>query len=297
MAEEDAIIMKGVTKEFKVLNRHEGLKGSLKDLFSRDYKTITAVDNISINIKAGEIVGYLGPNGAGKSTTIKMMTGVLEPTRGEIFVNGTVPYKNRSRNAENIGVVFGQRSQLWWSLPLIESFKLLKDIYMIPDADYKQMLELYRDLADIETLLHKPIRQMSLGQRTLSDILAAMKAKIRELIKGLNKEKNTTVILTTHDMGDVDALCKRIVIIDHGSMIYDNDIEHLKHYFGSYRTLRLNLADDGWKEIVVDESKTDVMSVIAEYQRKGDIKDISVEDISTEEVIKKIYAQAASRSA
>ncbi len=310
MAEEEfAIRMNNVTKEFKVLNRHEGLKGSIKDLFSRDYKTITAVDNISINIRPGEIVGYLGPNGAGKSTTIKMMTGVLEPTRGEILVNQTIPYKDRSRNAENIGVVFGQRSQLWWSLPLIESFKLLKDIYMIDTADYNRMLELYRELADIETLLHKPVRQMSLGQRTLSDILAAflhnpkivfldeptigldvsMKAKIRELIKGLNKEKNTTVILTTHDMGDVDALCQRIVIIDHGSMIYDNDIEHLKHYFGSYRTLRLNLADTGWKEIIVDECKTDVMSVISEYQRKGSIKDISVEDISTEEVIKKIY--------
>nr|MCR5764956.1 AAA family ATPase [Treponema sp.] len=198
-----------------------------------------------------------------------------------------------------------------------ESFKLLKDIYMIPDADYNQMLELYRELADIETLLHKTVRQMSLGQRTLSDILAAflhnpkivfldeptigldvaMKAKIRELIKGLNQEKNTTVILTTHDMGDVDALCQRIVIIDHGSMIYDNDIEHLKHYFGSYRTLQLNLADSGWKEIVVDEAKADVMSVISEYQLKGGIKDIKLEDISTEEVIKKIYEQAASRSA
>ena len=170
---ENAIVMKNVVKEFKVLNRHEGLKGSFKDLFSRDYKTITAVDNISINIKPGEIVGYLGPNGAGKSTTIKMMTGVLEPTSGEILVNGTVPYKNRTRNAENIGVVFGQRSQLWWSLPLIESFKLLKDIYMIEPAEYNRMLELYSELADIENLLHKPVRQMSLGQRTLSDILAA----------------------------------------------------------------------------------------------------------------------------
>ena len=315
--ETNAIVMKNVVKEFKVLNRHEGLKGSFKDLFSRDYKTITAVDNISINIKPGEIVGYLGPNGAGKSTTIKMMTGVLEPTSGEIFVNGVVPYKNRTRNAENIGVVFGQRSQLWWSLPLIESFKLLKDIYMIDTADYNRMLELYSELADIENLLHKPVRQMSLGQRTLSDILAAflhnpkivfldeptigldvsMKAKIRDLIKGLNQEKNTTVILTTHDMGDVDALCKRIVIIDHGSMIYDNDIEHLKHYFGSYRTLRLNLTGSGWKEILVDESKTDVMSVISEYQRNGGIKDIQLEDISTEEVIKKIYENAAARSA
>ena len=315
--EQNIIEMKNVVKEFKLLNRHEGLKGSIRDLFSRDYKTVTAVDNISVNIKPGEIVGYLGPNGAGKSTTIKMMTGVLEPTRGEILVNGTVPYKNRTRNAENIGVVFGQRSQLWWSLPLIESFKLLKEIYMIPNADYDRMLELYRELADIEQLLHKPVRQMSLGQRTLSDILAAflhnpkivfldeptigldvsMKAKIRELIKGLNKEKNTTVILTTHDMGDVDALCQRIIIIDHGSMIYDNDIEHLKHYFGSYRTLKLNMIDSGWQEIIVDEAKTDVMSVIAEYQKKGGIKDIKLEDISTEEVIKKIYEQAAQRSA
>ena len=311
--EQNIIEMKNVVKEFKVLNRHEGLKGSIRDLFSRDYKTVTAVDNISVNIKPGEIVGYLGPNGAGKSTTIKMMTGVLEPTRGEILVNGTVPYKNRTRNAENIGVVFGQRSQLWWSLPLIESFKLLKEIYMIPTADYERMLELYRELADIESLLHKPVRQMSLGQRTLSDILAAflhnpkivfldeptigldvsMKAKIRELIKGLNKEKNTTVILTTHDMGDVDALCQRIIIIDHGNMIYDNDIEHLKHYFGSYRTLKLNLVGAGWQEIVVDESKTDVMSVISEYQKKGCVKDIQLEDISTEEVIKKIYEGAA----
>ena len=313
---EIAIVMKDVVKEFKVLNRHEGLKGSLRDLFSRDYKTVTAVDHISINIKPGEIVGYLGPNGAGKSTTIKMMSGVLEPTSGEILVNGVVPYKNRTRNAENIGVVFGQRSQLWWSLPLIESFKLLKEIYMIPTVDYERMLELYRELVDIEQLLHKPVRQMSLGQRTLSDILAAflhnpkivfldeptigldvsMKAKIRELIKGLNKEKNTTVILTTHDMGDVDALCQRIIIIDHGSMIYDNDIEHLKHYFGSYRTLKLNLLGAGWQEIVVDESKTDVMSVISEYQKKGGVKDIQLEDISTEEVIKKIY-EGAARSA
>ena len=311
--EQNAIVMKNVVKEFKVLNRHEGLKGSIRDLFSRDYKTITAVDNISVNIKEGEIVGYLGPNGAGKSTTIKMMSGVLEPTRGEILVNGVVPYKNRTRNAENIGVVFGQRSQLWWSLPLIESFKLLKEIYMIPTSDYNRMLELYCELADIESLLHKPVRQMSLGQRTLSDILAAflhnpkivfldeptigldvsMKAKIRELIKGLNKEKNTTVILTTHDMGDVDALCQRIIIIDHGSMIYDNDIEHLKHYFGSYRTLHLNMVDGGWQDIIVDESKTDVMSVISEYQKKGGIKDIRLEDISTEEVIKKIYENAA----
>ncbi len=253
------IEIQNVIKEFKVLNRREGLKGSLKDLFSRNYKTVRAVDNISMTIAQGEIVGYLGPNGAGKSTTIKMMTGVLEPTSGQITVNGNLPYKDRTKNAQEIGVVFGQRSQLWWSLPLIESFKLLKDIYQIPDEDYNSIIKLYKSLVDIEQLLHKPVRQMSLGQRTLSDILAAflhnpkivfldeptigldvsMKNKIRTLIHALNKEKNTTVILTTHDMGDVDALCRRIVIIDKGKMLYDNDIEHLKGFFGSYRTLKI----------------------------------------------------------
>ena len=304
-----AIEMNGVVKEFKVLNRREGLKGSLLDLFSRDYRTVTAVDNISVKIPKGQIVGYLGPNGAGKSTTIKMMTGVLEPTRGDIIVNGNIPYKNRAKNAENIGVVFGQRSQLWWSLPLIESFKLLKDIYLIPDKEYEDMMALYESLVDMEPILHKTVRQMSLGQRTLSDILAAflhnpkivfldeptigldvsMKAKIRELIKELNRQKNTTVILTTHDMGDVDALCERIVIIDHGKMIYDNDMEHLKSYFGSYRTLKVRLPGDVWEETLIDESKTDVMSVISEHQKKGKILDIKLEEISTEEVIKKIY--------
>ena len=307
---ENAIVLENLCKDFKVLNRHEGLKGSIRDLFSRDYKTVSAVKDVSVTVKQGEIVGYLGPNGAGKSTTIKMMTGVLEPTSGTVLVNGLVPYKDRTKNCENIGVVFGQRSQLWWALPLIESFKLLKDIYMVPQKDYDDMIELYRSLVDIEPILHKTVRQMSLGQRTLSDILAAflhnpgivfldeptigldvsMKSKIRDLILGLNKEKNTTVILTTHDMGDVDALCKRIIIIDEGRKIYDNDIEHLKSYFGSYRTLRVRLDNnDTWEETLIDEKKTDVMTVITEYQKAHKVKDIQLQEISTEEVIKKIY--------
>ena len=253
------ITLNDVSKEFKVLNRREGIKGSIKDLFSRDYNIVNAVNHISMDIMPGEIVGYLGPNGAGKSTTIKMMTGVLEPTSGEIIVNDRIPYKNRTDNAQHIGVVFGQRSQLWWSLPLIESFKLLRDIYQIPEKDYKDMMDFYESLVDIKSLYSKPVRQMSLGQRTLSDILAAflhnpgvvfldeptigldvsMKSKIRELIKALNQEKKTTVILTTHDMGDVDALCRRIVIIDKGTMLYDNSIENLRSFFGAYRTMRL----------------------------------------------------------
>lgn len=328
------IEIKNITKEFKVLNRREGLKGSLKDLFSRDYKIVRAVDNISMNIEQGEITGFLGPNGAGKSTTIKMMTGILEPTSGEILVNGCVPYKNRTKNAQNIGVVFGQRTQLWWALPLVESFKILKDIYGVSDKDYEEMTTLYKSLVDIEPLLHKPVRQMSLGQRTLSDILAAflhnpkivfldeptigldvsMKAKIRTLIHALNKEKNTTVILTTHDMGDVDALCRRIVVIDKGKMLYDNDIEHLKGFFGYYRTLKIRVdgdlkqtadkiraklpefsvsADDDWISVLVDEAKSTVMDVLSQLQKLYKIRDMQLEEISTEEVIKKIYEEGA----
>ncbi|MBQ1464962.1 MAG: ATP-binding cassette domain-containing protein [Ruminococcus sp.] len=326
------IEIKNVTKEFKVLNRRDGLKGSIKDLFSRDYKTVRAVDNISMSIQQGEIVGYLGPNGAGKSTTIKMMTGVLEPTSGEILVSGNVPYQSRAKNAQEIGVVFGQRSQLWWALPLVESFRLLKDIYQIPDKDYEDMLALYKSLVDIEPLLHKPVRQMSLGQRTLSDILAAflhnpkivfldeptigldvsMKSKIRTLIHALNQQKNTTVILTTHDMGDVDALCQRIVIIDKGKMLYDNDISHLKGFFGSYRTLRIRVdgslpeqaevigkllpecgvkADEEWISILVNEEKLSVMDVLAALQKQFAVKDMQLQEISTEEVIRKIYEE------
>ena len=307
---EPAIVMEHVSKNFKVLNRREGLSGSIKDLFSRDYKTLQAVSDVSLTVGRGEIIGYLGPNGAGKSTTIKMMTGVLEPSEGKIMVNGVVPYQNRTRNSEQIGVVFGQRSQLWWSLPLIESFNLLRDIYLVEEKEYKDMLELYRSLVDLEPILHKPVRQMSLGQRTLSDILAAflhnpaivfldeptigldvaMKSKIRDLILGLNAQKKTTVILTTHDMGDVDALCKRVVIIDKGKKIYDNDMDHLKTFFGSYRTLRMRLdGEDEWTERVIDENKTDVMKEIEKTQKEHKIKDIQVQEISTEEIIKKIY--------
>src|SRR5574344_1916667 len=342
---EPVIRLENLTKEFKVLNRHEGIKGAIGDLFSRDYKIVTAVNDVSLDIMPGEIIGYLGPNGAGKSTTIKMMSGVLEPTRGRVICNGMEPYRNRTQNAENIGVVFGQRSQLWWSLPAIESFRILRDIYQVSNADYQELMDLYATMVDMESILHKPVRQMSLGQRTLCDILAAflhnpsvvyldeptigldvaMKAKIRELILMLNEQKKTTVILTTHDMGDVDALCRRIVIIDKGSKLYDNDIEHLSELFGKYRTLSLvltgksdagntelisrRLADvkavleERWPssdffevsvsdfsiEILIDEKKASLMNVISAIQDKMKIYDIHIEEISTESVIRKIY--------
>ncbi|MCL2577856.1 MAG: ATP-binding cassette domain-containing protein [Defluviitaleaceae bacterium] len=304
------ITLKNVSKEYKTLNRREGLRGSFLDLFSRNYKIINAVNDISFEIKPGEKVGLLGPNGAGKSTAIKMMSGVLKPTGGEIFVNGVIPYENRTKNAENIGVVFGQRTQLWWALPLIESFKLLKDIYMIKNADYDNMMELYKSIIDLGPLLNKPVRQMSLGQRTLSDILASflhnpkvvfldeptigldvsVKSKIRELILELNKNKNTTIILTTHDISDIDALCERAIIIDKGNKLYDNSLENLKKFFGSYRTLKvLFKKNEEWVDYLVNEDEQSVMQKLNEIAAQKKIVDIKIEEISTEDVIKKIY--------
>lgn len=339
------IKMVDINKEFKILKRREGIKGSIQDLFSRDYQTLKAVNDVTAEIMPGEMVGYLGPNGAGKSTTIKMMTGVLEPTSGEILVNGRIPYENRTRNAQDIGVVFGQRSQLWWALPVIESFRILKEIYRISDKDFKDNLEYYDALVGASELYQKPVRQMSLGQRTLCDILAAflhnpgvvfmdeptigldvsMKSKIRELVGTLNKERGTTIILTTHDMGDVDALCKRIIIIDKGKMIYDNDIEHLRSFFGAYRTIRIqfdrhaeNLEKDVLKQqaseveawvkgkfpqaksisvsveengiqILINEEEVHMMEVVNCIQDNRPIADMNLQEISTESVIRKIY--------
>ena len=334
------IEMDNISKIFRVLNRHTGLKGSIADLFSRDYKNIVAVDHVSMSIEEGEILGYLGPNGAGKSTTIKMMTGILEPTSGKILINGRVPYTNRTLNAQHIGVVFGQRTQLWWALPVLESFRILKEMYCIPDKVYKSNMEMFDQLVGVSDLYNKPVRQMSLGQRTLCDILAAflhdpsvvfldeptigldvsMKSKIRELITHLNREKNTTVVLTTHDMGDVEALCRRIMIVDHGKLIYDDSIQRLKQFFGAYRTLKILPAgssgyteeqlaaysrdllkvcpearnvvfgqDEEWITIFVPEDEVPLMKVLISVQAMFPIKDMRIEEISVETVIRKIY--------
>ncbi len=301
-----------------------------------------------MNVGAGEIVGYLGPNGAGKSTTIKMMTGILEPTSGEITVNGLVPYKNRMMNAQNIGVVFGQRSQLWWALPVIESFKLLKEIYNIDTKVYNENLELFNSIVDISDLYMKPVRQMSLGQRTLCDIVASflhdprivfldeptigldvsMKSRIREIIKHINAVKGTTIILTTHDIGDIEALCKRAVIIDHGKMVFDNDFSELKNTFGKYRTLKLEksrvpaenklitetvaelnserkginiihhddvaIMDEEWIELLINEDVISLADVLNLCMKKVKINDVKIEEIRTEDIIKKIYEGAES---
>lgn len=327
-----------VSKHFKVLNRREGLMGTFKDLFSRDYRLVKAVDDVSMSLEEGEFVGFLGPNGAGKSTTIKMMTGVLAPTSGEIWVNGNIPFKNRSRNAQNIGVVFGQRTQLWWDLPVIESFKILKEIYNLDKKIYDENMGIFNDLVNIKTLYSTPVRNLSLGQRMLCDIVASflhnpriifldeptigldvsIKNKIRTILKELNERKKATIVLTTHDIGDIEILCKRIIIIDQGCIIYDGDIRRINHMFGAYRTLKIYLGngfnddfmadinkkftcqnpiliethEDGWVDFTINQDELKLLDVLNYVMNILPIKDVKIEEIRTESVIRKIYEGA-----
>lgn len=324
-------------RTFKVLNRKEGLKGAFLDLFSRDYKYVKAVNDISLTIGDGEIVGYVGPNGAGKSTTIKMMTGVLKPSSGTIRIDGKEPYTNRRMHMKRIGVVFGQRSQLWWSLPVRESFRVLKDMYEVPDEVYEKNLALVESLVHIEELYGKPVRQLSLGQRMLCEVTAAflhdpkvvfldeptigldvsVKESIRTLIKRLNKERGTTIVLTSHDTKDIEALCERVVIIDQGALIFDNSIEKLKEMFGRFRTIKIELSPDsmsyeeictylgtqyskeqvtiakeeetGWINLVVNEEKLEFTEILTKVMQELYVNDVRMEDVGVEEVIKRIY--------
>lgn len=238
---------RGLSKEFKIFRRREGVIGAFKDLFVREYKILKAVDEIDFLVNKGEMVGYIGANGAGKSTTIKMLTGILVPSAGEVLVDGYIPYKDRETYTKRIGVVFGQRTQLWWDIAVIESFKLLRRVYGVSKQDYEARLKMFDDLLELNDFLHLPVRKLSLGQRMRCDLVAALmhnpailfldeptigldvlaKAKIREFLKEINREYNTTVILTTHDMGDIEALCPRVAIIDKGKMLYDGSVDSL----------------------------------------------------------------------
>jgi len=335
---ENLIHLENVSKHFKVLNRREGLGGAFLDLFSRNYRTIKAVDELSLDIARGEIVGFLGPNGAGKSTTIKMMTGVLMPTAGSIVINGMNPFSERVKFVARIGVVFGQRTQLWWELPVRESFKLLKEIYRIPDDVYRANLARFEELVNLQELYGQQVRNLSLGQRMLCDIAAsflhdpsiifldeptigldvAVKAQIRRLIRALNEDKNTTIILTTHDVGDVEALCRRIVMIDKGKLIYDGTTAAFGKLFGSYRTLRLMCREgefdtmdallpsmrekfaisaidtqdkeNHWYDITIDQDHTKLSDVLSWALNTLPVKDVQIQEIKTESVIAKVYA-------
>ncbi|MBN1583908.1 MAG: ATP-binding cassette domain-containing protein [Anaerolineae bacterium] len=257
------ITANNLQKYFKVFKHHRGTFGALRNLFTREYNLVRAVDGITFDIRAGELVGYIGPNGAGKSTTIKMLTGLLVPSGGDIIVAGRVPWKMRRAHVAHIGAVFGQRTTLWWDLPVIESLDLLQYIYKIPTARFKRNLGEFRELLDLDPFLDTPVRSLSLGQRMRADICAALmhdppllfldeptigldvvaKERIRRFILHINRSRATTVILTTHDLLDVQKLCDRVMIIDRGALLFDGQLDTLLDRFGGKRELVVDLAE------------------------------------------------------
>lgn len=242
------ITMEHVCKSYRIAKRNAGFKEARKALFNREYEVIHALRDVSFTIHDGEMVGYIGPNGAGKSSTIKILSGILTPDSGTVLVNGRVPYKNRIAHVREIGVVFGQRSQLWWDVPVIDSFELLKDIYSIPQPVYQQSLEELTELLDLKELLRSPVRQLSLGQRMRCEIAASLlhrprilfldeptigldavsKLAVRDFIRKQNREHKTTVLLTTHDMQDIEALASRIILIGKGEILMDGTLKDIK---------------------------------------------------------------------
>jgi ABC-2 type transport system ATP-binding protein len=251
-------------KEFRVYKHHRGLLGAFRNLFTHDYNVVHAVNAVSFSIERGELIGMLGPNGAGKSTTIKMLTGILVPSAGELLVDGRVPWRERAAHAREIGVVFGQRTNLWWDLPVIESLDLLRHIYRVHPQRYYQNMCRFQDMLGLAEFLHTPVRSLSLGQRMRADLAAALlhdpkivfldeptigldvvaKERIRRFIQTINQERGVTVILTTHDLGDVEKLCQRVLIIDRGRLLFDGALATLRERFGGERELVVDLADD-----------------------------------------------------
>jgi ABC-2 type transport system ATP-binding protein len=318
-------------KVFRTRKRTPGTLGALRSFFSYEYEERVAVDDVTFSIEAGELVGYIGPNGAGKSTTIKMLTGILVPTSGEIRVAGLVPWQHRRENARNIGVIFGQRSQLYWDLPLIESFELLRAIYGVPRGEYKRNLDEFVQILDMTSFLRVPVRQLSLGQRMRGDFAAALlhsprivyldeptigldvvaKEAIREFIARINAERGATIVLTTHDLADVERLCRRIVLIDRGTLIYDGDIERIKSEYGRFRTLVVRFAEpvdrpqlEGAQLAAVESSsarfrfdrnaqRADLL--VRQASERYRVEDVSLEEPDLESIIRRIYVEGYGR--
>lgn len=326
------IEVKNLTKEFKKPVRKQGVWGMITTLFSKEYETKVAVNNVSFTIHDGEIVGYIGSNGAGKSTTIKMMCGILNPTSGEVRIDGEMPYKKRMQVAEKIGVVFGQKTQLWWDIPLIESFKVLKEIYRVSDEEYEERMEFLCETLDLKEFLSQPVRTLSLGQRMRADLAASwlhnpnilfldeptigldvwVKEKIRQAIKTMNEKYNTTVILTTHDMQDIENLCSRIIMIEEGKVIYDGSLDNIKHRFGNIRTVELRLknrpkmemldtfggkATYEWQEeklyIKFDADLLELETVVKYAFGTLKAVDMQISEINIEDVVKDIMSSKA----
>ncbi|CAH2715672.1 Vitamin B12 import ATP-binding protein BtuD [Neobacillus rhizosphaerae] len=332
----NAIEVQKLRKEFKAYSSRSGLTGAFRDLFTRNYKIAPAVNDISFSVKKGEMVGYIGENGAGKSTTIKMLTGILTPTSGQISVNGMNPHKEREKFVQTIGVVFGQRSQLWWDIAVQESFRLLKKVYKVSDQQYDEHMNHVIKTLDIEPLLDKPVRKLSLGQRMRCELAAALihnppllfldeptigldvlvKLKIREFLKEINEKYNTTILLTTHDLSDIEALCERVIMLDEGKVIYDGALKNLKETLGEGKQLQFQFLEKvdlitvkhltngmpvkwEWDEkeqiftANIEDSDELISQVIAQVAAAYKIKDIKINETSTEEIIRNIYEKGA----
>lgn len=318
------IEVKHINKTFKVREKVKGKFSTIKTFFSRKYKNIDAINDVSFSIKKGEIVGYIGPNGAGKSTTIKILSGILIPDSGDVIIDHMNPWKDRKKYVRNIGVVFGQRSQLWWDIPAIDSFSLLKDIYKIDDKEYKKTLKELVDLLKLEDILNIPVRQLSLGNRMKCEIAASLlhkpkilfldeptigldavsKKTVREFVKKINKKNKVTVILTTHDMNDIEALAKRIILIGKGKILYDGSLNKLKKNYYNLRKFKIitndkvNLKDsyiveqnkiDNGYEIIIDSNKVEISKFIKSISSKISIIDIDMDTPDVDELIVKLY--------
>lgn len=323
------IVARELTKVFRVPQKEPGVVGSVKALFKPHHKSVTAVDGVSFTIDEGEMVGYIGVNGAGKSTTIKMLTGILVPSGGEVHVLDRDPHRDRVNNARDIGVVFGQRTQLWWDLALIESLNMVARIYEVPDKRYRELLDQFAETLDLTELLSKPIRNMSLGQKMRAELAATLihepkvvyldeptigldllvKERIREFIKAQNREKGTTVVLTTHDLGDIEELCPRVMIIDNGRLIYDGSLQVIKNRFGKYREIAFDTAVSlnslempPYAEIInreerrlvlrFDRSQTSASKVAAAIMQQIEVQDFSLTEPDLSLIIKQIYQGA-----
>lgn len=320
------IYVNNISKQFKVAQRPSGLKNAIRSFFKRDYKIIDAIKNVSFKINKGEIVGYIGPNGAGKSTTIKILSGILVPDSGVCKVKGFVPYNERDKYVKHIGVVFGQRSQLWWDIPAEDTFDLLKDVYDIPNDKFNKTKQELIEKLNLKDFINVPVRQLSLGQRMRLEIAASLlhspeilfldeptigldavsKTIVRDFIKKLNKEKKITVILTTHDMSDIEALAKRIILIGKGTVLYDGSLRALKNKYDNNKYVKITTKDkidiknkgiikkekisEGYK-FTIDSKIINISDFLNLISKKALIDDVEIDNENIDNIIVKLYKE------
>jgi ABC-2 type transport system ATP-binding protein len=321
------ISVQNLQKHFQVRKHHRGRLAGLRNLLTREHRLVRAVDDVSFEIAPGELVGYIGPNGAGKSTTIKMLTGLLVPTGGELRVAGRVPWKERRAHVASLGAVFGQRTTLWWDLPVIESLDLLQHIYRIPQDRFRRNMDEFREILELDPFLETPVRSLSLGQRMRADLCAALlhdpkllfldeptigldvvaKERIRQFILHINRERGTTVLLTTHDLSDVEKLCARVMIIDHGRLLFDGTLDALRERFDGRRELAVDFAEayesvevegaqiiswDGRRAVYQFKRKTvSASELIGRLSARYQISDLAVREPEIEETVRRIYEE------